>query len=230
MARRKKKTEAAADGEVVGIGHNKCELTEDERRVLLYRHKALIAVHEKDVTDAQAGLSKARAARKSAFELAKSEYGPDAKADIEELFLLEKPRSGEALQADIERKMRLARWANVAQGFQGALFDFTDRRPAVDAAREQGKTAGLAGDICKPPFDPSLPQHQAWLEGWHEGQAVVVSMLKPPADGAQMDLAQRSDLGDRDGLVMTEQPFPDVSKPPFAAPDAAMPETPPQPN
>jgi hypothetical protein len=139
--------------------------------------------------------------------------------------LLEQPHAGEALQADIERKLMLARWANVPQGFQASMFQ-PDRRPATERAREEGKTAGLAGDVCKPPYDPSVPQYQEWMEGYGIGQSVSLSFLKtleepaPAGDDGQMDLRERDDLPPEG------QPLDvDVSNPPFM-PAQEMPETP----
>lgn len=192
MARKKKATTNGDQPPVAG--HNKSELTEDERRVLLYGHKAKLDKIE-------AALKAVKAEKTAAEDLAKSEYGKGAVADIKELRLLEMANAGEALRADMERKARLARWANLSIGTQIMFSDF-DGTPAVDVAHELGKTAGLKGEVNKPPYDTSVPQYQAWIGGWHEGQAVLCSnfrdklkpMDEPPADGEQIDLAERADL------------------------------------
>ncbi len=220
MAR--KRTEPAAAAETAAPkGHNKPELTEDEKRVLIYQHKAAYTTAKKAVDDAKAELLRV-------CNLAKTECGKDAVADIKELILLEQPKGGDALKVDIDRKLRLARWANASVGTQFKFDDF-DGAPAEDVARELGKTAGLKGEICRPPYDPSVPQHKAWIDGWHEGQAVLASNFReklkpmegaPAADGEQMDLSERKDLDGDDSLVMADLPAPDVSAPPFAIPDA----------
>lgn len=217
---RNKRVEASANSAPAAAGHNKPELTEDEKRVLIYQHKAAYEL-------AMKGLAAAKAEVLRVCKLAKAECGKDAVADIKDLILLDHPTGGEVLKIKIERQLRLARWANASVGTQFRFDDF-DGTPAVDAARELGKTAGLKGDTCKPPYDPSVPQYDSWINGWQEGQAVLASNFreklkpmseKPAADGEQMDLSERKDLGDDDVLVMSEAPnAADVSNPPFAVP------------
>lgn len=212
MARRKKKDADAAQDP--GIGHNKPELTEDEQRVLLYEHKA-------SWSKANQAVEAAKAERKRVEERAKADLGKSAVADIKDLILLDSPKGEAAMRADIERQLRLARWANSRVGTQ-FKFDEFDAMPAAEFARDLGKTAGLKGEPCKPPYDPSVPQHQAWIDGWHEGQAVLASNFRTKLDGGgqQADLAQRGDIvSDRSTMV----------DPPFAVPPEEMPAVPAQP-
>ena len=89
--------------------------------------------------------------------------------------------------AQIARQLDLhpqtvAKWMARPEGYQGGLFDGAgdgvNRMPAVDRATEEGKTAGLSGVSCTPPYDASTPQGQAWIKAWHEGQAVVAAGFK----------------------------------------------------
>lgn len=210
MARKKKPNgEANGDQPQPGAGHNKPELTEDERRALTYSHKAKWEV-------AEAVLVAAKTAKRAVEDLAKSELGKHVCADIKELIVLESPKGNEALQASIERQLRLARWANAPVGQQFA-FD-VDRTPEVDRAFELGKTAGLKGEPKKPPYDHSVPQHDAWCKGWDAGYEICLSdfrsKLKPmnekPAAGEQTDLKN---------AISAASPA-DVSAPPFAVPEA----------
>lgn len=218
MARKKKAT--SNDGQAPGAGHNKSALTEDEMRVLLYGHKAKLDAIE-------AKMTALKSEKRAAEDLAKSEYGKGAVKDIKELRLLEMANSDAALRADLEHRAKLARWANLPIGTQVSFSDF-DGTPAEDVARELGKTAGLKGTPLKPPYDPSVPQYQAWIGGWHTGQEVAMSdwreKLKPtneqPAD-EQKDLSERTDLAGDADLVMTEHPPADVSSPPFNEPVSA---------
>lgn len=213
----------AERNERLGVGGNKPELTEDEQRVLIYQHKAAYLVAKKAVDDAKAELLRVS-------KLAKTECGKSAIADIKELIALEAPKGNEALQADIDRKLRLARWANAAVGTQFSLME--DRTPEVDRAHELGKTAGLKGESKIPPYDASVPQYNAWCDGWHEGQSVLMSNFRdklksiddaPPTDLSQMDPSERQDLDD-ENPVMAEFVGPDVSNPPFnPADDMAIP-------
>lgn len=213
-------------------------LSEDELRCLLFGHKAKVEACDRAVAEAKAVLVQKKAERKAALALAKKEYGPNAEADIAELQLLEQPKGPEALKIDIERRLRLARWNNIAVGTQFTFDDF-EATPAVDYAREEGKIAGLKGAPKKPPYDPSLPQFKAWMEGYDEGQAIALSdfrdKLKPLDDSGgkrkprQMDLKERNDLGDADAdMVMADVPRVDTSDAPFAPP-ADMPAQPSQP-
>lgn len=210
MAR--KSTRQSTNGtssEAPGPGHNKPELTEDEQRALLYQHKRDYCAADQKVKDAKAELLRV-------CKLAKAECGKSAVADIKELIALEQPKGSEALQADIDRKLRLARWAGAKVGTQ-FTFEEIDRTSAEEAAFEAGKIVGLKGEVCRPPHDPSVPQHQKWIDGWHAGQAVVLSNfrdklrpIEPAVDADQMDLAERQDL--------RPEPANDLSDPPFKMP------------
>lgn len=215
MARKKKRDGNGADKPAeAAIGHNRPELTEDEKRVLLYQHKGSYAKANDAVKQAKAELLRV-------CKLAKTECGKDAVADIKTLILLDDPKGAEAMKADIERNLRLARWANSKVGHQFHFDDF-DGTPAVDHARELGKTAGLKGEPKKPPYDASLPQYNAWCDGWNDGQAVLCSNFRSKLEtgGTQIDLAERGDLPPESDL-----PRADVSDPPFAVPaDDSIPE------
>lgn len=234
MARRRARAEAQSDVDlderaaerdekIVGVGHNDEGLTEDEERALTYSWK-------RKWEEAEAKVKAATAERKAIEDGAKSELGKHAVKTIKELIALEQPKGNEALHASIERSLRLARWVNAPVGSQFSFFE--DRTPAEDRAYALGKTAGLAADPCKPPYDPGVPQYQRWLDGWHDGNAINLSNFRDklkkldagPADaGEQMDLSQRADLPP-EGAGNDA----DVSDPPFLPPAdvPTMPEPP----
>lgn len=206
---------AAERDERLGTGHNKPELTEDEQRVLLYQHKASYLAAKKKVDDAKAELLRVA-------KLAKTECGKDAVADIKELITLDEDKGGEALKAHIERKLRLARWANAAVGTQFSLIE--DRTPAEDKAFDHGKSDGLAGTVANNPYAAHLPQHKRYLDGWTEGNTVRLSDFrdklkplndKPAADPSQMDLKERKDI---DAPVMADLPHVNTADAPFHMP------------
>jgi hypothetical protein len=172
-------------------GHNKPELTEDERRALLYHHK-------RAYEQAEAALTAAKTERKSVCDLAKAECGKGAVADIKELIALEHPAAGAALRLDIERRLRLARWANAQVGTQ---FTFADM-DVPPSAYELGKTAGLNAQVKRPPFDPGDQRYESWCNGWNDGQAVNIEEIR-----------------DKIKPMPASAPIvPDMSDPPFAAP------------
>lgn len=201
MGRRKKQKdieEAIAETQAPAAnGHNKPELTDDEQRALLLQHK-------KSYEASLAVKKKADADFKNTCKRAKAECGKDAVADIKEAIALEAPGGKMELEAKIARQHRIARWMGLPVGAEPIMFEMQDRRPATDIAYDNGKAAGMAGDDMRSPHDPSVPQYQRWLEGWHDGQEVLLSAL---------------------GKVKVEAPSEakngeDTSDPPFAAPPA----------
>lgn len=215
MARRKKQA-ASNEGNggikpaEAGPGHNKPELTEDEQRVLLYQHKALYQAADKAVKDAQNAL-------RTVAKKAKAECGKSAVADIKTLILLENAKGDEAMRADWERQLRLARWAGLDIGFQASFLD--QAPPLTERAFAAGKTAGLKGERAKAPKEylPGSPGYEFWMKGWHEGQAVLASQFWKKPENLDKPIAEVAGE-DGEGLVMAEADFPDVSDPPFAAP------------
>jgi hypothetical protein len=147
------------------------ELTDDEKRALLIQHKGL---YERSLAAKKA----ADAEFKNVCKKAKAECGKDAVADIKDAIALNEPGGRAAIEAEIARKHRVARWMGLPVGAQPIMFEETDRRPAVDIAYDNGKAAGMAGDVCQPPHDPSVPQYQRWMEGWHDGQEILASAFK----------------------------------------------------
>lgn len=79
-----------------------------------------------------------------------------------------------------EEKLRELKMAarRLNMGLQADLFgEDIDRSTAVEKAKADGFLAGCEGFDPKPPFDTSLPQYQAFLQGWHEGQATIREAL-----------------------------------------------------
>ena len=105
---------------------------------------------------------------------------------------LQSPEGEKAVRLQIEEMIRIARWMGASVGYQMEMFE--DRRPATDRAYDDGKVAGLSGQIRKPPFsEPSLPQYQRWLEGWGDGQAGLAMKLKAPKAPKQKVKAPQPD-------------------------------------
>lgn len=191
MGRRRKQVdiEEAIDDVNKAEQRKNSELTEDERRALLFQH---VTAYEQALATKKA----ADAAIKNVCKLAKSELGKSATDEIKEVIALKEPGGAEALRENIERQLKVARYVNAPVGHQ---FTFTeDMRPATDQAFEAGKIQGLAGGDITPPYAPSLPQYQRWLEGWHAGQEVLTSDFRtklqtdpPTADLPNVDTSDR---------------------------------------
>jgi ribosome modulation factor len=156
MARPKK------DKNGVGPGHNSA-LTDDEKRALTLHHKTKYA-------EADALVEKAKADRTAIADLAKSDLGKGALADIKDMILADNPKK---MKAVLERAQRLARWAGLKVGSQPQLFEAAQ----VDHA-EEGKTAGMSGVTCEPPKNLAQDARQAWINGWHEGQTILMAAFK----------------------------------------------------
>lgn len=172
MARKKKQKdieEAIAESQAPATnGHNKPELTDDERRALLLQHKT-------HYEESLAAKKAADAAFKNTCKRAKAECGKDAVLEIKDAIALTEPGGQIALEAEVARKHRIARWMGLPIGAEPVLFEVVDRRPSVDIAYDQGKSGGMQGVTCVPPYDTSVPQYQRWIEGWHDGQDILGS-------------------------------------------------------
>lgn len=171
MARtRKAKPEAESEAppESPPKTHNQPQLTDDEKRALLLQHKRPYVELLKAKKDACAAFL-------AACKKAKAECGPDAVADIKDMILMETPEGQDQVAAEIARQHKVARWMWLPVGAEPQLFD-TDRRPADDKSYDEGRVAGMAGDVCKPPAH--VANDQKWIEGWQDGQAVLLSAFE----------------------------------------------------
>lgn len=198
MARRKK-TDESANGETQeaaapGVGHN--QLTDDQRAALTFHHK-------RKYEAALALKKKAEADFKNACKVAKSELGDDAVADIKDMIALDTEEGEARLKAEAARIAKVARWMGMPVGSEPDMFS-TDRTPAVDRAFALGRKAGLAGENCSPPHSPETEQHKRWMEGFHEGQAVLAKGIKPltPREGASAKIAAETVRADEEALAV----------------------------
>jgi ribosome modulation factor len=93
------------------------------------------------------------------------------------------PKAEAKVHAAVKDRLQVARWIGHPMGKnldQFDLFAQPDRTPAVDRAHDQGKQAAMEGKRASPPYDPSVPQHQEWLKGFHSVQdARVRDGIKP---------------------------------------------------
>lgn len=193
-------TEAVAEEgaeESPGPGHNGPEpLTEDQQIALTFTHKRAY----------QAALSvkkQADADLKNAAKLAKAELGADAVADIKDIIAIETEAGEARLKAEVERKMKIARWMGLPNGANGELFPQVDRTPAVDRAAARGKRDGLAGERADPQCDNSVPQYNSYMEAYHVGQKVAFA-IKPMVQPEPEQAAASVDAFDT--LAPVEEP------------------------
>lgn len=167
---RKKKTVEGTEQPARGVGDNSGALTDDERRALTLHHKKLYEA-------ADALVEKAKADRTAISDLAKSELGKGAIAEIKDMIAYSDEKK---LKGSLERTLRLARWLGMAVGTQAQMFEIPVNH------HEEGKTAGMEGQNCQAPAHLAQVEQQDWIQGWHEGQSVLMSAFKKkrPADQA----------------------------------------------
>lgn len=189
--------EQGGDEESPGPGHNGPEpLSEDQTIALTFTHKRAYSA-------ALAVKKKADADLKNAAKLAKAELGADAIADIKDIIAVETEEGEKKLKAEVERKLKIARWMGLPNGANGDLFPQVDRAPAIDRAAARGKRDGLAGERADPQCDPSVPQYNSYMEAYHAGQKVAFTIkpLAPPEPAAGTEEADEFDT-----LIPAEQP------------------------
>lgn len=154
-----------------GPGHNSGDLDDEHLQALhLNSHVPDYEKALKEKKDADANL-------RNVCKRIKSEGG--SVDEIKLTIALRSPAGEAALKATIEQQMRVARWSGLPVGTQGDMFA-PDVRPLSERAKQEGKIAGMRGDECRPPYDGGSDGYQPWVEGWHEGQAVLASKIKKP--------------------------------------------------
>lgn len=173
MARKRKQKdlEESIDESKQTERHKNSELTADERHALHLRHCLEYEV-------ALAAKKKADAEIKNVGKRIKAE--DDSVAKVKKTLRARTPEGEAELSAEIAETAEVLRWAGVSVGETADLFP-TDRMPAEDRAFAEGKRAGLAGEPCKPPYDPSVPQYQRWMDGWRSGQEALMSAFAKKA-------------------------------------------------
>lgn len=187
MARKKKQAEATSEpGEKIdtpeaeatnGIGHNSkttvADLTDEQRQVLTFQHKK---AYERDLAAKKAGDAKL----KNTCKLIKAELGDDGVDLIKDMIALESDDGETKIRAEMERKMRAARYMAAPLGSQFEMFE--DREPGVDRAFAEGKRDAMAGQPLDNPYDPSVPQSDQYAQGWHAGQKAVMDAQRSRDD------------------------------------------------
>ncbi len=168
------------------------------------RQAALLDQHLPAFEAAKRGIESAAAEMRDVKAVAKA-AGFTVK-QLEDAFLAQTPEGEKKLKKRLDDTIQVMRWMGV-DGQYTFIAPSEDRRPAVDVAKAAGQRAGAAGEPCQPPHHHTVPQHDAWIEGWRLGQdALVRSRIKapPPADPQQQTAAAaaepaESESGDGEG-------------------------------
>lgn len=174
--------QAALKQDPPSAGHNH-ELTESEKRALLVNglNKIEGLVEEKDEI-----VSDIRTERK---RLVAHGFAPKI---IDFALRLRKTEDADAIE---QRKMEIevARFLNHPIGTQPDMFDQPDRTPEVDRAFALGEIAGAEGKTCSAPYAAGSPNEQAWIKGWHQGQATLTSAFKKLEAKAEAEAEEPED-------------------------------------
>lgn len=184
-SKNKAKTVPTSNGEVSSTHNSKPHvakepLSDDQLRALFFNHKSQ---YEK----ALEAKKKADATLKVVCKQIKAEG--TKLDDIKTAIRLEEPEGEAELRAQIEREIRVARWVGLPLGTQLSLLDEIDRTPIDERAFEEGKRAGLKGQVASPPSSYAGDTMQKWMDGWSAGQAVLFE--KGPTKAANQ--VQRDD-------------------------------------
>lgn len=111
------------------------------------------------------------------------------------------PEGEAAFKANIAADLMAAQWQGAEVGSQLQLFLEPDRTPAVDQAYEMGVQDSMDGKSAQSPFDPSLPQTQSYLNGFHAEterriKAGIGSDVKPNPSRADVLAASRAKVAE----------------------------------
>lgn len=151
-------------------------VNESQEQALHFGHH--VPAYEK----ALAAKKKADADFKNICKTIKSEGG--SVDSIKLTISLRTPEGEKKFKELLETQRRIAEWNNLPIGQQGWLLD-EDRRPITERAFADGRKAGLEGKDCKPPHSPGEASN-AWMEGWHDGQAALMAGIKKAPASAEL--------------------------------------------
>jgi hypothetical protein len=181
--------QAALKQEASSIPNN-YELTESEKRALLVSGLAEIEKHieEKDRVVALIRTSRKKLVA-NGFKPKVIDFALRLRKDEDNVII-------EQRRAEIE----VARFLNHPVGTQPELpLVMEDRTPGIDKAKAEGEIAGAEGKTCSAPYAAGSPNEQAWIKGWHDGQATITSAFQKLEAKAAADAEQEEDAeGDED--------------------------------
>lgn len=151
------------------IGHNAPVLSLDDQKILLNQHCSVLEdLNEKQKAIVSSIRNERKRAKASGFD----------KVEIDFALKLRASQDHGADKREYERLQFIALCVNHPIGTQPDMFAVADEAGRLIAkAKADGKQAGLEGDTAKSPHQPGTPQDQAWLEGHHEGQAVLAGSI-----------------------------------------------------
>jgi hypothetical protein len=93
---------------------------------------------------------------------------------------LSTPEGEQAWRMTIANDLIAAQYQGAGIGQQLVLFLEPDRTPSVDVAFDEGQRDSMEGKPPKPRYDPSVPQYQRYLDGFHDHNGkMAMDGIKP---------------------------------------------------
>lgn len=83
---------------------------------------------------------------------------------------LETPEGEADFKKLMSNRLLAAAYSDADIGDQLSLFLDGDRTPAVDRAYKEGQSSAMKNEAAVPKYDPSTPQYEAFMQGYHEEQ------------------------------------------------------------
>jgi len=167
---------------------NDLELSEAEKRALLVNGLTQIEglVEQKDAIVSQIRTSRKR--------LVAHGFAPKV---IDFALRLRKDEDDKMIEQR-RSEIEVARFLGHPIGTQPELpFNMEDRTPGVEKAKAEGEVAGAEGKTCSAPYAVGSPMEQAWIVGWHDGQATLASAFQKLEAKAAAEPAEDEE-GDED--------------------------------
>lgn len=143
--------------------------------------RALFLKNKDDYAKAMERLGKAQSTVRSLGKVIKSDGF--TLRQIKLAIQLDSPEGEAEFKSLIANDLLAAQYQGAAIGSQLQLFLEPDRTPAVDIAFSEGEKCSMENKAAVPPYDPSTPQHKAFMAGFHEHQSKIAKGIKPLKDG-----------------------------------------------
>ena len=83
---------------------------------------------------------------------------------------LETPEGEADFKASVANDLLAAQYVGATIGSQLSMFMEPDRTPAVDIAADEGQKDAIEHKPAKPKYDPSTPQHKAYMTAYADEQ------------------------------------------------------------
>ncbi len=166
--------------------------------------QALFFHHKRKIRAAMEALASANSALRHAHKIAKSDLGETSKQDIKDSLAWDDKGGEQAVQAELARLRRLARWNGFSLGEQAELFRDA---PKHATPAELGRLAGLNGDEPSPPHGAGTAEGQEYMEAWHAAQEEIFAIVAAKDEEA---LADEEDDGEGDGEGGDEEAPPPI--------------------